>query len=76
MGVEVKDALNVKQLTIASTGKLYMADGTIVVSSLTTNASNNVTISNVAPAGVGTATISAWLSIVVGTTTYYIPCWT
>jgi len=45
-------------------------------SNTTANATNNVTISNVAPAGVGTATISAWLPISVDGTTYYIPMWT
>lgn len=48
----------------------------IYTPALTANATNNVTISNVAPAGVGTATISAWLPINVNGTTYYIPCWT
>ena len=48
----------------------------IYTPALTANASNNVTISNVAPAGVGTATISAWLPINVNGTVYYIPCWT
>ena len=43
----------------------------------TANGIGTVTISNVAPAGVGTATISKWFTIVddVGTT-YYIPAWT
>jgi len=40
------------------------------------NGSATVTISNVAPAGVGTATISQWLKVDVGGTTYYIPMWT
>lgn len=41
------------------------------------NATATVTISNVAPAGVGTATISKWLTFRddVGTV-YFIPCWT
>lgn len=43
---------------------------------LVPNGVANVTISNVAPAGVGTATISAWLAIEVNGTIYYIPCWT
>jgi len=44
--------------------------------SLEGNGSANVTISNVAPALVGTATISKWLPINVGGTTYFIPMWT
>lgn len=42
----------------------------------TANGSANVTISNVAPAGVGTATITKWLTIVQDGVTYYIPMWT
>jgi len=45
-------------------------------SAVQANATENVTISNVAPAGVGTATISKWLPIDIGGTTYYIPLWT
>ena len=40
------------------------------------NSTNTVTISNVAPGGVGTATISKWLPIDVAGTIYYIPMWT
>lgn len=40
------------------------------------NGSANVTISNVAPAGVGTATISAWLRVNIDSAAYYIPMWT
>ena len=56
--------------------ELIMANGSIKVPSLTANHTANVTISNVAPAAVGTATISAWLEIDVAGTKYYIPCWT
>ncbi len=45
-------------------------------SNLEANATANVTISNVAPAGVGTATISKWLKVDDNGTTYYIPMWT
>jgi len=65
---EVIKAINVKELN--------MENGSIKVPSLTANATANVTISNVAPAAVGTATISAWLEIDVAGTKYYIPCWT
>lgn len=41
-----------------------------------TNGSANVTISNVAPAGVGTATISRWLVWTIDDIAYYIPMWT
>jgi|TARA_R100000501_G_C2583745_1_gene86072 hypothetical protein len=40
------------------------------------NASANVSISNVAPAAVGTATISKWIKVVIGGVDYYIPAWT
>lgn len=56
--------------------ELHMEDGSIHVPSLTANATANVSITNVAPAAVGTATISAWLEIDVAGTKYYIPCWT
>lgn len=50
----------------------------ILISSSQTEANGtaNVTISNVAPSGVGTATISQWLKIRIGGTFYYIPMWT
>jgi hypothetical protein len=76
MGREVKDTLEVKQMIISSTGNLKMSNGAIVVPSLTANGSANVTISNIAPAAVGTATISAWMEIDVAGVKYYIPCWT
>lgn len=40
------------------------------------NGTNNVTISNVAPSGVGTATISKWLRVSINGVTYFIPLWT
>jgi len=43
----------------------------------TANASGTVTISNVAPSGVGTATISKWLTVTDDSgTVMYIPAWT
>jgi hypothetical protein len=43
----------------------------------TANGTATVTISNVAPAGVGTATISKWLTVKDDAgTVYYIPAWT
>ena len=56
--------------------ELELENGSITVPSLTANATANVSITNVAPAAGGTATISAWLEIDVGGTKYYIPCWT
>jgi len=67
-GAEVVDAIAPKEICLLN--------GKIRVNALTANASETVTISNVAPAAVGTATISAWLEIDVGGTAYYIPCWT
>ena len=40
------------------------------------NSTQPVTISSVAPANVGTATISKWLIVKQTGTTYYIPMWT
>ena len=41
------------------------------------NGTANITISNVAPAGVGTATISKWLQFTGSDgVIYYIPVWT
>lgn len=40
------------------------------------NATATVTISNVAPAAVGTATISKWLKVTSLGVEYYIPMWT
>ena len=43
----------------------------------TANASGTVTISNVAPSGVGTATISKWLTVTDNSgVVMYIPAWT
>ena len=55
-------------------------DGTITFNDgahWTANASGNVTISNVAPSGVGPATITKWLTVTDdGGTVMYIPAWT
>jgi len=55
-------------------------DGTVTLNDgdqWTANASGTVTISNVAPSGVGTATISKWLTVTDdGGTVMYIPAWT
>jgi len=68
--VDVIDSLEVKDILGFKNGKLK------VVNSLTANATANVTISNVAPAAVGTATITAWLEIDIAGVKHYIPCWT
>jgi len=55
-------------------------DGTVTFNDSdqwTANASGTVTISNVAPSGVGTATISKWLTVTDDSGTgMYIPSWT
>ena len=55
-------------------------DGTVTFNDSaqwTANASGTVTISGVAPAGVGTATISKWLTVTDDSVTVmYIPAWT
>ena len=68
MGIETKDALNVKEL--------HIKNGSIRLPSVTAIAAGNITISNVGCAGIGTATISGWLEIDVAGVKYYIPCWT
>lgn len=70
MGEEVKDSLVIRDKLSIKNGKLKIVD------SLTANATEAVSITNVAPAAVGTATISAWFEIDVAGTTYYIPAWT
>jgi hypothetical protein len=61
MAVEKIDSLAVREL-----------DASAIVEA---NGTETVTISNVAPAGVGTATISKWLKVVDQGTVYYIPMW-
>jgi len=52
-------------------------DGLTVARKTDTVGSSNVTISNVAPANVTTATISRWLQLYTPDgTLYYIPMWT
>ena len=61
--------IDTKNLTIRD-------DITVATDATQANASQTVTISNVAPAGVGTATITKWLKVINGGVTYYIPMWT
>lgn len=75
MSDDVKDVLHVKEL-IANAITL---DAITVIDSsgqVANNGTETVTISNVAPAAVGTPTISKWLKIIVGGTDFYIPMWT
>jgi len=55
-------------------------DGTVTFNDSaqwTANASGTVTISGVAPSGVGTSTISKWLTVTDDSgTVMYIPAWT
>ena len=68
MAADIIKALSVKE--IADINRLDVSE------IFESNGSANVTISNVAPAGVGTATISGWMSVIVSGTIYYIPLWT
>lgn len=64
---------------VAILKELMLGDSSMVISELDTqaNAANNVTITNVAPGGVGTATIAKWLKVSIrGDNDYYIPMWT
>ena len=67
MAPDVIKALSVKEIYI---------DKPIVIGDTIANASQTVTISNIGAAGIGVATISRWLPIVVSGVTYYIPMWT
>lgn len=54
---------------------LWVDSGVVRIDNATANGSATVTISNVAPAGVTTATIAEWLTINIGGNVRYIPCW-
>ena len=82
-GIEMgagKDCLLIYDGTDLSINSSQAGSGTIKLNSSnnwTANASNTVTISNLAPAGVGTATIGKWLTVKDNSgTVYYIPAWT
>jgi hypothetical protein len=64
--------------TTLTSSELSGGQGLVITDNLfVANATNTVTISNVAPAAVGTATISKWLSFRdEAGTVYFIPCWT
>lgn len=58
---------------LVGTGVIKFANST----NWTANGTNTVTISNVAPSGVGTATISKWFTVKDNNgVVYYIPAWT
>ena len=62
---------------MAEEGIRILAPKEIDVSGMVTaNSTGTVTISNVAPGAVGTATISTWLEVSVQGVKYYIPMWT
>jgi hypothetical protein len=67
MGRNERDEDSIINGSIQTSGA---ADNTVA------NATANVTISNVAPAAVGTATISKWMKVVSNGTEYFIPMWT
>ena len=66
-------------LTITA-GGLTVTAGTVTLGNSahwTANGSGTVTISNVAPSGVGTATITKWLTVTDNAgTVMYVPAWT
>ena len=65
---------------VVTAGGLTVTAGTLTLGDSahwTANASGTVTISNVAPSGVGTATITKWLTVTDNAgTVMYIPAWT
>ena len=67
MASDVIQSLSVKEINI---------DKPMVIGDTVANASQTVTISSVGAAGIGVATISRWLPVIVGGVTYYIPMWT
>jgi hypothetical protein len=71
MSREVIPVLHVKELFLDGSSAYPSINA-----NLKSNGTANVSITNVAPAGVTTATISAWLPIYASGTVYYIPCWT
>lgn len=66
------DRDGVVTLGISGSSPVRFIDGSITEE----NATANVSITNVAPAAVGTATISKWLKIDIGGIYYFIPMWT
>ena len=70
MAIETFDSIAIRDRLDIKNGKLKIVDA------VTANASNAVTISSVAPAAVGTATITSWLEIDIGGTPHFIPLWT
>ena len=66
--------------TVLTAGLIQQSDQTLKLNSAnswTANGTGTVTISNLAPAGVGTATISKWLTITDNAgVVMYVPCWT
>ena len=74
--LQVKDSIEANSLTLTSPN--IGGDYALKFKELENNGTENITISNVGPSGVGTATISKWLKIVDASddTIYYIPLWT
>jgi hypothetical protein len=53
-----------------------VATGLDVSKLVTANGAATVTISNVAPTAVGTATVTSWLTVRVQGVDHFIPMWT
>ena len=58
------------------TGEILTPSEMDVSAMIEANGSATVTISNLAPSAVGTATIGKWLKVRVQGVDYYIPMWT
>jgi hypothetical protein len=65
---------NQRDETTEITGALLNVENSSLM--ITENATANVSVTNVAPAAVGTATISKWLRVQIGGVNYYVPMWT
>ena len=70
---EVKDYIQTKEVT---TEDITITNALKAAGLVESNGSANVTISNVAPTAVGTATISSWLKVDISGTDFFIPMWT
>ncbi len=73
-----EDAIAAKEIT---TNKLdvksaLVLNGTLEATDVEANASANVFVTNIGPAGIGTSTIAKWLKVTQGGVIYYIPMWT
>ena len=56
--------------------KEFSTEKLVIHTAITSNSNLNLIISNVAPPGVTTSSISGWLPIIVKGVEYFTPLWT